>query len=104
MRSRTQSRPSPYPQHKTVKAPASPQQVLPSRAGLREVYQDYKNIPIPAIPSPDKSAVSEFGMRPRVNSTARRSALGWTKKKGAKMSTEMKENEVNISQGSITKT
>lgn len=108
IRSRTQSRPSPYPTpNRGVKISVSPEQSKTSRSGLREVFRDHNVIPIPPIPSPAKVDLTELGMRPRVGSAARRSALGWAKRKGAKTSTapsDLKENEVNTSQGSIAKT
>ena len=126
VRSRTYSRPSPYPQ-RTVK-PASPERLSPQSSPQKQ-KQTFVDIavarplqpkpinvnsktPAPAIKglnpiSPfivefDKSkgdkSFNERTIRPRVTSSTRRAALGWSKRNPGK-SSELKEN---TSTGTLT--
>ncbi|KAK7014020.1 hypothetical protein R3P38DRAFT_2720656 [Favolaschia claudopus] len=109
VRSRTQSRPSPYPQRQ---AAASPE--LLSRPSPSELHRafvtdnalqvvDVNSSPAvevhmsPAVLSPKRE--NAWGLagkaRPRVGSAARRSALGWAKR-GTKTSTDQKENNTSM--------
>ncbi|KAI0051553.1 hypothetical protein FA95DRAFT_1580533 [Auriscalpium vulgare] len=102
MRSRTNSRPSPYPRAVKVSltsvtprpealASPAPPVTLQDRTANPNVTVDIS----PYIP--DKGGKNSFGLpaRPRVASNARRSALGWAKRSTGK------ENKENTSQGSI---
>ncbi|KZP22138.1 hypothetical protein FIBSPDRAFT_953223 [Athelia psychrophila] len=121
IRSRTTSRPSPYPQSRATKTSsnsdhrrpiAMDQHTLVSvptpkqtpTAALKPVSMNpnvvYSQPPVPkheflkGSPLPDPELVKNFGLpRPRVPSNARRSALGWSKRSTGK--------ENNTSQGSI---
>lgn len=114
-RRRTTSRPSPYPQGRSVRvslSPDCPRPIEPSRVynsshspPLKEVPVQSNIVPSPptAIPlsekkvfsrkvnSPEQVVPKRESARPRVASTARRSALGWSKR-SAKASSELKEN------------
>ncbi|TFK33165.1 hypothetical protein BDQ12DRAFT_448473 [Crucibulum laeve] len=121
VRSRTQSRPSPYPQARIAKVTTSPEQTRPSNADLHRSFatpaavlqQILVNANImPSAPSlealkpfspfmmnVEPKRENAFGLapnaRPRVASTTRRTALGWSKRSnGAKHSTDQKENVV----------
>ncbi|KAJ3972631.1 hypothetical protein EV361DRAFT_970780 [Lentinula raphanica] len=118
-RRRTSSRPSPYPQGRTIRVSLSPEYPRPNfvketsswtsnatqSPPLREVTAN-PNIafdspaPNPLINkkvfsrqtnSPEKVMQKRDNVRPRVPSTTRRNALGWTKR-SAKASSELKEN------------
>lgn len=118
IRSRTQSRPSPYPQPRLVKTSLSPDEPRPTLVDtthsfvtshpLQQVSVN-ANVPsaAPALDnlkpmSPfmpelnDSKRDSLFGqapaMRPRVASNARRTALGWAKRSTGKSAAENKEN------------
>ncbi|KAG5650532.1 hypothetical protein H0H81_011921 [Sphagnurus paluster] len=121
MRSRTSSRPSPYPQGRMSKViPQSSEKVQPVanvRSFGNAVLQQLPvnaNITI-AVPASEASKSlsascmdiepkreNAFGLapnaRPRVPSNARRSALGWSKRSTGKTSTDLKEN---VGQGTI---
>ncbi|KAM6497668.1 hypothetical protein JOM56_005616 [Amanita muscaria] len=131
-RSRTHSRPSPYPLARVSRVfyppePTPSPQVDKSAANtsvpkmpsmvLQEIHVNSNVAPSPAPSfkfkalSPEKSPAvkrtAPFGqppIRPRVASTTRRAALGWTKR-SAKSSNgdqkEKKENKENVSYGSI---
>ncbi|KAG5641013.1 hypothetical protein DXG03_006381 [Asterophora parasitica] len=120
MRSRTSSRPSPYPQARVVNkvVPPSPEKVHPAKdinttrsfgAPVLQQIPVNKNLVSAAAPALDIMKPSSplvvdiepkrenaFGLaphaRPRVASTARRSALGWSKRSSGKTSTDQKEN------------
>lgn len=115
VRSRTYSRPSPYPQ-RTVKPTSTERPPQPSPQKVQEPVKDVitqplqpksininSNTPAPAIKnlnpiSPfavdferckgDKS-FNERTVRPRVASTTRRAALGWSKRNGGKENTSV---------------
>ncbi|KAF9065359.1 hypothetical protein BDP27DRAFT_1424922 [Rhodocollybia butyracea] len=117
LRRRTSSRPSPYPQGRTVRVSLSPD--CPRPAIITEpsprVSGVAQNVPLkevvvnanlasnsPVVPlaskvfsremnSPEKPLTKRENVRPRVASTARRTALGWSKR-SAKASSELKEN------------
>ncbi|KAJ3769941.1 hypothetical protein FB446DRAFT_766043 [Lentinula raphanica] len=118
-RRRTSSRPSPYPQGRTIRVSLSPEYPRPNfvketsswtsnatqSPPLREVTAN-PNIafdspaPNPLMNkkvfsrqtnSPEKVMQKRDNVRPRVPSTTRRNALGWTKR-SAKASSELKEN------------
>jgi serine/arginine repetitive matrix protein 2 len=126
IRSRTQSRPSPYPHARTIKTSLSPDQSRPSpmditrsfvstqtpaqTPALQQVSINPNITPAsvldglksgsPFIPELDDSKVKTFGVpptRPRVPSIARRTSLGWSKR-----STGKNDKENNVSQGLIT--
>jgi len=130
MRSRTQSRPSPYPQAQvraaiTKVTPPSPQEHPPSPDAHRTPVPVLQQISInhninrmSAAPSLEALKLSSslvagvepkrenaFGLapaaRPRVGSTARRTALGWTKRSTGKSSTDQKENVKVGGQGAV---
>lgn len=144
VRSRTQSRPSPYPQGRVMISPAAsdhssrlqsvspelqrtffPPNPTPGKAApLQELRRD-PNVVMSAAPSlealkPFSPLVvhdagpkreNAYGLandkRQRVGSTARRTALGWSKRStgpGGKTSSDLKENTVNTSQGMIMMT
>lgn len=119
VRSRKLSRAEPYPaQGRIVKLTSSPEQVhigakiarprlVGSTKALAEM-QVFSNVPAGAPDSPYVSGQKESlkDKRPRVASTTRRAALGWSKRSAgpAKGSTEPKENSVNVSAGSIIMT
>ncbi|KAJ7042702.1 hypothetical protein C8F04DRAFT_1176309 [Mycena alexandri] len=107
VRSRTQSRASPYPRQ--AQSLSSPEQ-RPSPAELNRAFisnhalqalQVKSNIDVP-MPPPVISPKREnaWGLapnaRPRVASAARRSALGWAKR-STKASTDLKENNTSMS-------
>ncbi|KAF8814601.1 hypothetical protein BYT27DRAFT_7249906 [Phlegmacium glaucopus] len=118
-RVRTSSRPSPYPQSRVSKTTISPDQTRPSNVEVQHsiatpVLQQI-NINSNIMPSLDAiKAFSPLTMdiepkrenayglapvaRPRVASTARRTALGWSKRSTGKSSTDQKEN---VGQGVI---
>ncbi|KAF8872637.1 hypothetical protein BD779DRAFT_1572174 [Infundibulicybe gibba] len=123
VRSRTQSRPSPYPQARITKTAPSPE---PLRMMMPDTHRPLHTPPVlqqvpvnsnimSAVPTLDAlkpfsplvldvepKRENAFGLapaaRPRVASTARRSALGWSKRSNGKSSSDQKEN---VSQGSI---
>ncbi|KAJ3725176.1 hypothetical protein C8R42DRAFT_718664 [Lentinula raphanica] len=119
-RRRTSSRPSPYPQGRTIRVSLSPEYPRPNfvketsswtsnatqSPPLREVTALNPNItfdspaPNPLMNkkvfshqtnSPEKVMQKRDNVRPRVPSMTRRNALGWTKR-SAKASSELKEN------------
>ncbi|GLB36845.1 hypothetical protein LshimejAT787_0311320 [Lyophyllum shimeji] len=118
MRSRTSSRPSPYPQTRINKVtPLSPEKTPPAmtdnitRSVATPVLQDKpvnRNIisvapslealkPFsPLVVDLEPKRENAFGLapnaRPRVGSNARRTALGWAKRSTGKSSTDQKEN------------
>ncbi|KAK2467490.1 hypothetical protein APHAL10511_000345 [Amanita phalloides] len=115
-RSRTHSRPSPYPQSRVSKvfhapepkdSPSVDQRVDKSQTSLvlQEVPVNPNVPPSPApsfkVFSPEKESVKRgapFGqpaIRPRVGSTARRTALGGTKRNGRSSGGDQKENKEN---------
>ncbi|RDB27260.1 hypothetical protein Hypma_004359 [Hypsizygus marmoreus] len=124
VRSRTQSRPSPYPQARIIKAsPVSPEQVPTVKISTKRSFGTpvLQQIPInhnillsaapslealkpfsPLVVDIEPKRENAFGLapaaRPRVGSTARRTALGWSKRSTGKSSTDQKEN---VSQGAI---
>jgi len=121
VRSRTYSRPSPYPQR--IVKPASPERPSPQQSPQEQVFVADDTVvtvvqplrpksvnvnartPAPAIKdlNPISPFIVEFGkskgdksfneriLRPRVTSSTRRAALGWSKRKTGK-SSELKEN------------
>ncbi|KAJ7667434.1 hypothetical protein B0H17DRAFT_254379 [Mycena rosella] len=107
VRSRTQSRASPYPQRQGQNAPSSPELQLarPSPAELHRAFAANKalqpvgvhttNVPMPPQPVLSPKRENAWGLapnaRPRVASATRRSALGWAKR-STKTSTDLKEN------------
>ncbi|KAF8959872.1 hypothetical protein BDZ97DRAFT_1666634 [Flammula alnicola] len=119
MRSRTSSRPSPYPQARISKGTLSPEQTRISnsiidhqRTPVLQQKPVNKNIHMMAT-APSLEALKPFSplvmdiepkrenafglapnVRPRVGSTARRTALGWSKRSNGngKSSTDQKEN------------
>ena len=123
-RVRTSSRASPYPQSRVSKVTISPDQTRPSepevqRAFATPVLQEVKvNTNLMPV-APSLEAIKPFSpifmdiepkrenayglapmARPRVASTARRTALGWSKRStGGKSSTDQKENVVG--QGAV---
>nr|GAT51801.1 predicted protein [Mycena chlorophos] len=123
VRSRTQSRPSPYPARQAL-AQQSPNVTVfsnsprPSPEELNRAFMSpVQNVEFDAnvggggggdpsfsfstsmllSPKQDKNAGKAWGLppRPRVPSAARRSALGWAKR-STKASTDLKENNVNV--------
>ena len=126
IRSRTVSRPSPYPQSRAIKTPVTSDHRRPIAMDEDNMFVSEptpKRTPAaalqpvsfnpnlvsrhPSVPKldalkgspmvPESELVKTFGLpRPRVPSNARRSALGWSKRSTGK---ENKEN--NLSQGSI---
>ncbi|KAF7982388.1 hypothetical protein HWV62_28475 [Athelia sp. TMB] len=126
VRSRTISRPSPYPQSRAIKTPVTSDHRRPiamdkdnmfvsnptpkrtPTAALQPVSFNPNLVsqhpPVPKLDAlkgspmvPESELVKTFGLpRPRVPSNARRSALGWSKRSTGK---ENKEN--NVSLGSI---
>ncbi|KAJ6577467.1 hypothetical protein B0H19DRAFT_561509 [Mycena capillaripes] len=109
VRSRTQSRASPYPrQAQSASSPEQPQR--PSPAELHRVFvanntlqavEVNSNVDVhisPAMPSPKRE--NAWGLapnaRPRVASAARRTALGWAKR-STKASSDLKENNTSMS-------
>ena len=117
IRSRTLSRPSPYPQSRSSKSTLSPGHMRPSLSEINRSTTAFnplalQEIPINAniaspVPTPKASKAlkdiepkreNAFGLaphaRPRVGSNARRTALGWTKRSNGpgKTSTDKKEN------------
>lgn len=113
VRSRTSSRVSPYPQGRTIKVSLSPQQSRGAVVDTPRAYHALQDVSLnPNLMSPMTvlspsvialKANKENASRPRVASNARRTALGWSKRPG-KTSTDLKENAVNTSQGSIMMT
>ncbi|KAF5333934.1 hypothetical protein D9758_018161 [Tetrapyrgos nigripes] len=126
-RRRTQSRPSPYPQGRTIKVSLtsdSPRPIIgsTSRAAgkashgspLQEITVNPNLMTANHMPKyeankpfatleddlaeqfPAKTRENAFGLasqpRPRVGSSARRTALGWAKRSTGKVSSELKEN------------
>ncbi|KAF9055274.1 hypothetical protein BDZ89DRAFT_1087946 [Hymenopellis radicata] len=115
IRSRTSSRASPYPSTRSLKVSASPELVTKIQT---EMYRNATSSPLRELPvnsnmasvaSPfnpskafgappeaeSKGLRDAFGLpaRPRVGSTARRTALGWSKRSSGKASSDMKENQ-----------
>lgn len=127
-RKRTSSRPSPYPQGRSVRVSLSPDYSRPmfSKETSPRNYNATHNPPLPLnevtahpnIVSSSPDAVSlvskkvfyretnsqeqimrkQENVRPRVASTTRRTALGWSKR-AAKVSSELKENNSTFGQG-----
>ncbi|KAJ7132975.1 hypothetical protein C8R46DRAFT_1048292 [Mycena filopes] len=110
VRSRTQSRASPYPRQGQAQTLSSPEQQRPSPTELNRAFisqhalqalEVRSNVDVP-MPAPVLSPKREnaWGLapnaRPRVASATRRSALGWAKR-SAKASTDLKENNANTS-------
>ncbi|KAF7327809.1 hypothetical protein MKEN_00360700 [Mycena kentingensis (nom. inval.)] len=118
VRSRTSSRPSPYP---IRQAPSSPHVITsnsprPSPEELNKVFMspalqtvefdpnvEANSFSLSALLSPqqnDAKNIKSWGLppttRPRVPSAARRSALGWAKR-STKASSDLKENNLNAS-------
>jgi hypothetical protein len=124
IRSRTQSRPSPYPQNRTIKPVISPENTnRPSNADLTRSFNTpvLQQVPvnpnISSSPAPSLDVLKQFSpltlevepklensfgltpaARPRVGSIARRTAFGWSKRSTGKSSTDQKEN---VGQGII---
>lgn len=121
VRSRTQSRPSPYPQARVMKVTApSPEKKKQSVSDARVFGTPLQQIPVnhnilsvapslealkpfsPLVVDIEPKRENAFGLaplaRPRVASTARRTALGWSKRSTGKSSTDQKEN---VAQGTI---
>ena len=125
MRSRTQSRPSPYPARSVKLAPRSPEnlkmqpvnvsavntrlvdkpvlQQLPINHNISAVSALNQVKPLsPLVAKLEPKRENAFGLapnaRPRVGSTARRNALGWSKRSNGKTSSDLKEN---VGQGTI---
>ncbi|KAJ6511227.1 hypothetical protein DFH09DRAFT_999601 [Mycena vulgaris] len=108
VRSRTQSRASPYPRQGQIAASPEPQLQRPSPAELHRAFvthsalqplEVHANVDLPTPPammSPKRE--NAWGLapnaRPRVASAARRSALGWAKR-STKASTDQKENNTS---------
>jgi len=125
VRSRTQSRPSPYPARSMKIAPRSPAKLKTEPVHVPAVHAHpvdksvlqqlpiNHNIPAISVLNPVKplsplivkqepKRENAFGLapnaRPRVGSTARRTALGWSKRSNGKTSSDLKEN---VGQGTI---
>jgi len=119
VRSRTSSRPSPYPPNRFFKittispekttAPVTEVRVPTTTPALRQVPVNTNTLSVaPSIDalkpfSPlavdiEPKRENAFGLapnvRPRVGSTARRTALGWSKRSTGKASTDQKENVI----------
>jgi hypothetical protein len=121
MRSRVNSRPSPYPRTIKTSFTSAPEQVR--AAIIAAVAENVPNDAIRAQGQPKAlqqisvnpnitmqgDAMSPckpervFGLppRPRVGSITRRAALGWAKRGASRNGVENKENAVNISQGLV---
>jgi hypothetical protein len=122
VRSRTQSRPSPYSQAQArsaitkISTPPSPevhrtpvpvlQQIpvnrntnLMSAAPFLEALKPFSPLVIDVEPKRENAFGLSPAGRPRVGSTARRTVLGWTKRSTGKSSTDQMENV--IGQGSV---
>ncbi|KAJ7772927.1 hypothetical protein DFH07DRAFT_913167 [Mycena maculata] len=108
VRSRTQSRPSPYPARQGQN-PASPESQRPSPAEMQRGFGNNSplhaldvnasvDVPMPSVLSPKRE--NAWGLapnaRPRVASAARRTALGWAKR-STKASSDLKENNTSVS-------
>lgn len=113
VRSRTQSRPSPYPQARLPKVTVSPEQTRSSKSSNAHATPVLKPLPVnantlsvapslealkpfsPLVINIEPKRENAFGLaaRPRVASSTRRSALGWSKRSNGKASTDQKENQ-----------
>ena len=113
VRSRTQSRPSPYPQARLPKATKSPEQIRSSKSSNAHTTPVLKQLPVntntlsvapslealkpfsPLVVNIEPKRENAFGLaaRPRVASSTRRTALGWSKRSNGKASTDQKENQ-----------
>ncbi|KAA1479222.1 hypothetical protein DENSPDRAFT_830309 [Dentipellis sp. KUC8613] len=113
IRSRTHSRPSPYPVASKASMSPAPRPAAAERMSTAPQESVYHPSPLqqrvfdanirssdisPFVP--EKNGKNSFGLpaRPRVGSNARRTALGWAKRSIGK---ENKENKENTSQGTI---
>lgn len=111
IRSRTYSRPSPYPRA-VERSPvfdrsiehSSPVPVAPPLQD-RTANHNIANVEVsPFVPAKnDLKSIIGLPPRPRVGSNARRTALGWTKRSTGRENKESKgkENKENVSYGSI---
>ncbi|KAJ3908042.1 hypothetical protein F5879DRAFT_794348 [Lentinula edodes] len=125
-RTRTSSRPSPYPQGRSVRVSLSPDYPRPVffKETSPRIYNATHNPPLKEVTahpnivlnSPDAVPLvskkvfhretnsreqimqRQENVRPRVPSTTRRTALGWSKR-SAKVSSELKENNSALGQG-----
>ena len=112
IRSRTHSRPSPYPRA-VERSPAVVRSVdhssppVPSLLQDRTANYNIANVEVsPFVPTKnDLKSIIGLPPRPRVGSNARRTALGWTKRSTGRENKESKgkENKENVSYGSIPK-
>ncbi|OCH91742.1 hypothetical protein OBBRIDRAFT_833966 [Obba rivulosa] len=127
IRSRTSSRASPYPLPQAVPispelvqqsftAPKSTQKIKPAPSlALRErslnttadvaspppaldALKPFTPFNVPKVPPSPKSAAPPLPTRPRVTSSARRTALGWTKRNPGKSKSSSHNQKENISQ------
>lgn len=129
IRSRTQSRVSPYPQPRLIKTSVTSEE---AQAALSELdgsrsFSAAALQPIPVNPNiensasvPSLEALKSFsplaldlsaeaknlfgpsaGVRPRVPSNARRSALGWSKRSSGKSKTSDAKENVGLGQGTM---
>ncbi len=111
VRSRTSSRASPYPSTRALKAAAASPELITKKQD--NVYRNATSSPLgdvlphanlmtaspaskpfsPLIEEPKReNAWGPAATRPRVGSTARRTALGWAKRSNGKTPTKLKEN------------
>ncbi|KAK0199510.1 hypothetical protein DFS33DRAFT_1388474 [Desarmillaria ectypa] len=111
IRSRTSSRASPYPSTRTLKAATASPELITKKED--DVYRNATSSPLGDIfphanimtasptPKPFSLPIEELkregawgpaATRPRVGSTARRTALGWAKRSNGKTPTDLKEN------------
>ncbi|KAJ6619274.1 hypothetical protein B0H10DRAFT_2216971 [Mycena sp. CBHHK59/15] len=99
VRSRTQSRASPYPRPSQTASPELQTQ-RPSPAVLHHTFSS--NAALQAVERENAWGLAP-NARPRVASAARRTALGWAKR-STKASTDLKENSITAGQGSFMMT
>ncbi|PBK61490.1 hypothetical protein ARMSODRAFT_1025623 [Armillaria solidipes] len=120
VRSRTSSRASPYPSTRVLKAAAASPELITKQQD--NVYRNATSSPLgdvlphvnvmtaspaskpfsPLIEEPKReNAWGPAATRPRVGSTARRTALGWAKRSNGKTPTNLKENtpKMNMTHG-----
>ncbi|KAK0448447.1 uncharacterized protein EV420DRAFT_843673 [Desarmillaria tabescens] len=119
VRSRTSSRASPYPSTRALKAAAASPELITKKED--DVYRNATSSPLGDIPhanimtaslasKPFSPSIEELkretawgpaAIRPRVGSTARRTALGWAKRSNGKTPTDLKENtpKMNMTRG-----
>ncbi|KAK0244974.1 hypothetical protein EDD85DRAFT_1348 [Armillaria nabsnona] len=120
VRSRTSSRASPYPSTRALKAAAASPELITKKQD--NVYRNATSSPLgdvlphanlmtaspaskpfsPLIEEPKReNAWGPAATRPRVGSTARRTALGWAKRSNGKTPTKLKENtpKMNMTHG-----